>query len=116
MIVVTGGSGFIGSNLISYLNSLKKKNILVVDRVTKKKKKNLNKLKYIRIENKEIFLKKLINGDYKNQISCIFHYGACSDTTNTNWNYLYSNNYLYSKKLIQYAIKNKIKILFSIAY
>ena len=39
MIVVTGGSGFIGSNLIEYLNSLKKNNILVVDRVTKKKEK-----------------------------------------------------------------------------
>ena len=34
MIVVTGGSGFIGSNLIEYLNYLKKNNILVVDRVT----------------------------------------------------------------------------------
>ena len=113
MIVVTGGSGFIGSNLIEYLNSLKKNNILVVDRVTKKKKKNLNKLKYLRTENKEIFLKKLIKGDYKNQISCIFHYGACSDTTNVNWNYLYINNYLYSKKLIQYAIENKIKILYA---
>ena len=35
MIVVTGGSGFIGSNLISYLNSLKKKNILVDSKKSK---------------------------------------------------------------------------------
>ena len=52
MIVVTGGCGFIGSNLVKYLNSLKKKNILIVDNVTKKKKKNLRKLKYEKIENK----------------------------------------------------------------
>ena len=30
-----------------------------------------------------------------------------------NWNYLYKNNYVYSKKLIQFAIKSKIKILYA---
>ena len=45
MIVITGGCGFIGSNLVKYFNSLKKKNILIVDHITKKKKKNLKKLK-----------------------------------------------------------------------
>lgn len=113
MIVVTGGCGFIGSNLVEYLNSLKKKDILIVDSITKKKGGNLKSLKYKKIENKEIFLKKLSDGKYDNKIDVIFHYGACSDTTNTNWKYLYKNNYVYSKKLIQFAINNKIKILYA---
>ena len=40
---------------------------------------------------REIFLKKLSNGNYNNKINVIFHYGACSNTTNTNWEYLYKD-------------------------
>ena len=113
MIVVTGGCGFIGSNLIKKLNSLNKVNILIVDEINKNKKKNINNLRYLKIEKKNVFLDKLLKGKYHKKIDCIFHYGACSDTTKKNWKYLYKNNFLYSKKLIQYSIKNKIKIAYA---
>lgn len=113
MIVITGGCGFIGSNLVKRLNATGKKKILIVDKLNKIKKKNIKNLKFIKIENKDIFLNKLIKGKYDKKIEYIYHYGACSDTTNTDWDYLYKNNYLYSKKLINYSVKNKIKIVYA---
>ena len=47
MIVITGGAGFIGSNLVKFFSVKLKKNVCVVDDVNKQNIKNINKRKNI---------------------------------------------------------------------
>ena len=103
MIVVTGGAGFIGANLIQKINASGNSNIIVVDNV-KKNKKNLNKINYADYIDKNDFISIIEKKKNFNNIKCIIHLGACSDTTETNWDYLNYNNYrqthLYMKHII----------------
>ncbi|MCP3661085.1 MAG: ADP-glyceromanno-heptose 6-epimerase [Gammaproteobacteria bacterium] len=111
LIIVTGGAGFIGSNIIRGLNDLGEDNIIVVDNFTNTDKfKNLNGLKIADCIQKEDFLEKLTT--YKGA-KAIFHMGACSSTTETNGTYLIKNNYEYSKILVDFSIKNKIKFIYA---
>ena len=111
MIIVTGGLGFIGYNLIKKLNSLKIYNIIIVD--TKKKKlNNLKKIKYSKfIETKKFY--KDIERHIKKNIKCIFHQGANSSTTETNRQKIYEQNYYSSIKLLECAKKNNIKFIYA---
>ena len=78
MIVITGGAGFIGSNLIKELNKKGYNNIYIFDRLSYLKKINLDNLDFKKIYYKsEIF--KFLNIN-KTKISVIFHLGACTNT------------------------------------
>ena len=86
MIIVTGGAGFIGSNLIRNLNKNRIKEIVIFDNLNKQKKKNLKNLSYKKIYNKnETFEFLRLN---KKKIDAIFHLGACTNTLENNWDYL----------------------------
>ena len=77
-LVVTGGAGFIGSNLIEYLIKKTNYNILSIDNYSTGLKKNhikSNRVKYINGET--IKISKLLK-NYKNQINSIFHFGEFS--------------------------------------
>ena len=103
MIIITGGLGFIGSNILSKLNRKNKKDILLVDSPNKEKLKNIKGLNYDDLIEKQNFLKKLYQNKYKN-IDYILHQGACTDTQETNLEYLINNNYEYSKKFYNIVI------------
>ena len=82
LIIVTGGSGFIGSNIVKALNEAGQENILIVDRLGKADKwKNLVDLKFLDYEHKDDFLVKLERGMFDHGIWAVFHMGACSSTT-----------------------------------
>jgi len=102
MILVTGGAGFIGANLIKKLNRKGYSNIIIVDNL-KKNNKNIKLLKYKDFFDKDDFYKKICKNKIKSKISSIIHLGACSDTTETNWDYLKFNNIEYTKKLYEFA-------------
>ncbi len=111
MIIVTGGAGFIGSNLVYKLNELGKREIIIFDNLNKLKKKNLKNLKFKKLYFKdEIFNFLKIN---KKKIETIFHLGACTNTLENNWDYLYKNNYEYSKKLAIHSTDNNIKLIYA---
>ena len=111
MIIVTGGAGFIGSNLIKELNKKGFNNIYIFDRISHLKKSNLDNLYFKKIYHKnEIFKFLEIN---KKKISVIFHLGACTNTQEMNWDYLYKNNFLFTKKLIEFSSINNKKLIYA---
>ena len=102
MILVTGGAGFIGANLIKKINRRGNTNLIIVDNI-KKSKKNINSLTFKDFFDKNDFYKKICNGEIKSKIKSIIHLGACTDTTETNWEYLKFNNIVYTKKLYEFS-------------
>lgn len=116
MIVVTGGSGFIGSAVIWALNKRGIHNILVVDSLKNSDKwKNLVNLKFADYEEKESFLKRVIFDDpiLKNSVKSIIHMGACSSTTEQNASYLIENNYKYTQVLCKWCLKNEKNFIYA---
>jgi len=112
MIILTGGLGFIGSNILSKLNYMKKKNILLVDSPNKKKLDNVKGLDYVDLVEKKNFLKNFYQNKYKN-IDYVLHQGACTNTQESNLEYLILNNYEYSKKLLQFCNNNNINFVYA---
>lgn len=111
MIAVTGGLGFIGSNTIDHLNKKGITDILVIDDVGNSDKyKNITNLSFVDLISKNDFISNLSGF---NNIELIIHQGACSDTTNYDGNYLYNNNYEYTKKLIEYCISKNKRIIYA---
>lgn len=114
MIVLTGGAGFIGSCFLRTLNNKGITDVLVVDHLGHTTKwKNLVGKNFIGFTDKTDFRKKLNSGYYDEKIDTIFHFGACSSTTETDADYLMDNNYSYSLELANYALDNNIKFIYA---
>src|SRR5579884_1474149 len=104
-VVVTGGSGLIGSALIWALNLRGVDNILVVDRLdTSEKWKNLVPLRFRDYADADDFESSILaNASSFGDVSTVLHLGACSSTTETDAAYLMRNNYEYTKHLTHWA-------------
>lgn len=114
MIVITGGAGFIGSCLLKYLNEKGIEDVLIVDNLgTSSKWKNLVGKNFLDYIHKDKFIDFLLKYKDKDKIECIFHLGACSSTTETDMEYLYHNNYIFSQKLANFAIENNIQFIYA---
>ncbi len=113
MIIVTGSNGFIGSNLIKGLNSMGIKDILAVDDHEKlPPSENLSNCEFkdlIKIED----IAELLRNYQTNDITHIFHQGACSDTMEKDINYMIKNNYLFSKDLLTLALEKNINFIYA---
>lgn len=114
MIIITGGAGFIGRNLIAGLNKIQYNNILVVDNLKNGKKySNLIGLHIADYIDKSDFIKNLVNTSYIKNIKAIFHEGACSNTCEWDGKYMMYNNYQYSKELLHYCIQQSIPFIYA---
>lgn len=115
MIIVTGGAGFIGSNIIRTLNQRGYHDILVVDDLTNGHQyENLVDCQIIDYVDKADFLKRIQAGEvFPSKIQAIFHEGACSTTTEWDGQYMMKNNYEYSKILLHYCVQWKIPFLYA---
>ena len=114
MIIVTGGAGMIGSNIVKSLNDNGFNDILVVDNLKDGKKfKNLVDLDITDYMDKEDFITQIMAGDDFGTIDAIFHEGACSATTEWDGKYIMMNNYEYSKEVLHFCIEREIPFLYA---
>ena len=111
MIVVTGAYGFIGSCMVSKLNSEGHKNLILVDNFSEKKEYNIKDKKYLRIFDIKEFLKLLSPND-KNDVEFVFHIGARTDTTEFNKDIFNELNLNYSKSIWKYCVQNNIPLIY----
>jgi ADP-L-glycero-D-manno-heptose 6-epimerase len=115
MIIVTGGAGFIGSNIVKALNDKGKKDILVVDNLADGHKfLNIVDCEITDYMDQDKFLAKIRgDGDDFEFIEAIFHEGACSSTTEWDGRYMMDNNYEYSKAVLHYCLANHTPFLYA---
>ena len=106
MIIVTGGAGFIGSNLIAKLNKLGISDILLVDHLKNGRKMyNIARLDIKDFIDREDFLNMIESNVDFGKIEAVFHLGACSSTTEWDGQFIMRNNFSYSKSLLNWCQK-----------
>ena len=105
MKIVTGGAGFIGSNIVKKLNERGIDDIIVIDDLTDGRKcRNLQGLDFFDYIDYEDFAGEMADGSFDyGTIDVIFHEGACSDTMNYDGRYMMKNNYEGSKNILHYC-------------
>ncbi len=115
MIVVTGGAGFIGSNLVKTLNERGRTDVVVVDDMRNGHKfRNLVDCEIQDLIDKDGFLE-LIGGGARipERPEAIFHLGACSDTMEWDGRFMLRTNYDYSKQLLAFSSEHKIPLIYA---
>lgn len=111
-IIVTGGAGFIGSNLVRGLNDRGFHTLTVVDDLTPDKKQNLAGTAVERALTPAEFLEAAREDDF-DDTSVIFHYGANADTTNPDRDFLRKNNTEYSQAMFDFCVRNGVRLIYA---
>lgn len=114
MIIVTGGAGLIGSNIIAALNARGIDNILVVDNLKNGRKMvNLADLNFVDYIDRDDFLARIRANHHFESIEAVFHQGACSATTEWDGQFIMRNNFEFSKELLHWCQKKDAQFIYA---
>ena len=115
MLIVTGGAGFIGSNLVHELNANGITDILVVDNLANAQKfQNLLGARYVDYMDKSEFRRAMSDESLGwGRIEAILHQGACSNTLEDDGAYMMDNNFRYTKEVLDFAIRQRSPLVFA---
>jgi ADP-L-glycero-D-manno-heptose 6-epimerase len=113
-LVVTGAAGFIGSNLVRALNERGETRILAVDHLERGDKfRNLAACEIADYLDKDEFRRRLEEGDFAGSVDAVLHQGACSDTMETNGQFMLENNYRYSMALLDFCLEDEVPLIYA---
>ena len=115
LIVVTGGAGFVGSNLIELLLIKTKFKIISIDNYSSGTKKNHiknNRVKYV--NSNTIKIEKVLVA-HKKKINAVFHFGEFARIYQSflKFNECFSSNSIGTKEVFKFCLENKIKLIYS---
>jgi len=114
MQIVTGGSGFIGSNIVNKILRDGTSDVLVVDPISP----NDPDRQYfddtrVAFMDADEFRQQIRSGTFDGDVEAVFHQGACSDTLEDDADYMIDNNVEYSKDVLDFALRNKFPMVYA---
>jgi len=112
--ILTGGAGFIGSNILRGLNAQGITSVIVVDNLEKADKfRNLVGCDFVDYLDKRDFLPRLEGGEFDGAVDAFIHQGACSDTLASDGRYVMENNYRYSLSVLDFCLDEDVQLLYA---
>lgn len=112
MIVITGGAGFIGSNLVAALEAQGEENLVVCDVLgTSDKWRNLAKRGLRDFVHPDVLFDYLET--HKKEVTAIFHMGAISSTTEKDADLIMKNNFTLTRDLWRWCGANKVRFIYA---
>tara|TARA_B100000963_G_C22560646_1_gene641155 strand:- start:467 stop:1354 length:888 start_codon:yes stop_codon:yes gene_type:complete len=114
-IVITGGAGFVGSNLVEFFLKKTRLKIISIDNYSTGSNKNhIKSRRIIYLKGSTIHVEKLLK-NYRSKIITLFHFGEFSRIFQSfkNFNQCYDSNILGSKEVFRFCLNNKIKLIYS---
>ena len=114
MYVVTGGAGFIGSNLVHALTDRGHDVVVVDDLEDGHKFVNISDLPIADYLDKDDFLDRLeADRAFAKNLTAVFHQGACSATTEWDGRFMMRNNYGYSQALLHHCLEHHTPYIYA---